>query len=686
MHYPRTFRRQPLAIALCLVCLGAAPLTSAQEAHADAPAQAADEHEADEHRADEAHAGEHGHDEDATELDAVLVESTRSRRRVSEEPIRVEVIVREEIEEKLLMTPGNIAMLVAETGGIRVQATSPALGASNIRIQGMRGRYTQLLADGLPLYGGQASSIGLLQIPPTDLGRVEIVKGAASALYGPSALGGVINLISRRPGEEPETELLVNVTSRNGQDVTAYTAAPLDEHWGYSVTGGYHTQDRHDLDDDGWIDMPAFDRWTLRPRLFWTGDNGARALLTFGAMSEDRAGGTLPGSVLADGQPFALTQDTTRYDAGAVVEVPVRDTDTLHLRASAMTTDHRHRFGPLVENDRHRTAFAEASYASGFGDTTWLAGAALQSDAYDSRTFPAFDYRYTVPGVFAQAEHALRENLTLAGSARWDDHSEYGAHFSPRVSLLYRPRNWSVRTSIGQGFYAPTPFVEEIEAAGLARLEPLRDLEAETATTASLDVGYATGPIETSLTLFASDIDDAVRLDLAPPSPDGTPRVQLVNVEGVTRTRGSELLLRYRWQDFVVTGSYVFTDSTEPDPDGPGRRQVPLTPRHTGGVVAMWEQHGRGRVGIEAYYTGTQPLDDNPYRRTGRPYVELGMLGEITLGRVSLFLNLENILNVRQTGYHPMTLPQRAADGGWTVDAWAPTDGFVVNGGIRLKF
>ena len=66
--------------------------------------------------------------------------------------------------------------------------------------------------------------------------------------------------------------------------------------------------------------------------------------------------------------------------------------------------------------------------------------------------------------------------------------------------------------------------------------------------------------------------------------------------------------------------------------------------------------------------------------------MELGALGEITLGKVSLFLNLENILNIRQTGYHPMTLPQRAEDGQWTVDAWAPMDGFVVNGGMRLKF
>ncbi|MDQ3206389.1 MAG: TonB-dependent receptor, partial [Pseudomonadota bacterium] len=110
------------------------------------------------------------------------------------------------------------------------------------------------------------------------------------------------------------------------------------------------------------------------------------------------------------------------------------------------------------------------------------------------------------------------------------------------------------------------------------------------------------------------------------------------------------------------------------------------TPHHTGGLVAMWEQHGRGRIGLEAYYTGRQPLDDNPFRDVGRSYVELGALGEINLGRISLFLNLENILDVRQTRYDPMPLPQRAPDGRWTVDAWAPTDGFVVNGGVRVRF
>lgn len=662
MLFRLPFRRAPLAAATLFSLLLASNAAAQEADHPD------------------------GHDDEAVELDAVVVESTRSGRRISEEPIRVDVIPREEIEEKLLMSPGNISMLVAETAGVRVQATSPGMGASNIRIQGLRGRYTQVLADGLPLYGGQSSSIGLLQIPPTDLGRVEIIKGAASALHGPSALGGVINLISRRPGDERESELLLNATSRGGSDTTAYFASPATETIGFSLVGGFHEQARSDLDNDGWVDMPRYERWTVRPRLFWSGENGATALVTLGAMQEDRTGGTLPGALMPDGQPFPLAQDTTRYDIGTVVQIPVRETDRLHVRASAMRTGQWQRFGTAIQDDRRRTGFAEVSYGSGFGDTTWLAGAAVQVDRFSSREFPQFDYDYSVPGVFAQAEHALRDKLTVAGSARWDRHSEHGSHVSPRLSLLYRPGKWTLRTSLGRGFFAPTPFVEEIEAAGLSRLDPLVDLEAETATTASFDVGFADGPWEANVALFASGIDDAVRLTDAPAAPDGTERVRLVNVEGPTRARGAELLLRYRWHDVVVTGSYVLTDATEPREDGIGRRRAPLTPRHTGGLVAMWEQHGRGRIGVEAYYTGTQALDDNPYRRTGRPYVELGVLGEITLGRASLFVNLENILDIRQTGYHPLTRPRRAADGSWTVDAWAPTDGFVVNGGVRLRF
>ena len=618
--------------------------------------------------------------EEAEEDEIIIVQGTRLGRRVQDEPLRVEVIAGEEIEEKAIMRPGNIAMLVNETGGVRVQVTSPALGAANIRIQGLEGRYTQLLADNLPLYGGQAASLGLLQIPPTDLAQVEVIKGAASALYGPSALGGVINLISKRPADAFEADVLANATTRDGQDLTAYVAGPLGASLGASLTAGAHRQSGQDLDGDSWYDMPAYDRLTARPRFQWDGDDGSSLYLTLGAMTEDRVGGTLPGRAVPGGTPFAQTQDTERYDAGLVAERPIEGLGSLHLRASAMRQDHLHRFGAVVEDDRHTNVFAEASVAGGNGGTSWVGGVAFQSDGFRSDTFPAFDYTYDVPGLFAQVEQRAAPDLILAASARVDFHNEFGTQFSPRLSALYRPGKWTVRGSLGGGFFAPTPFVDEIEAAGLSRLEPLGDLEAETARTFSLDTGYADGSWEANLTLFGANIQNATRLEEIGPE-----RVRLVNADGTTRTRGTELLLRFRQGGFTITGSYVFVDASEPDPAG-GRRRVPLTPRHTAGLVGMWEEHGKGRIGVEAYYTGRQVLEDNPYRTSSRPYLHLGVLGEVVLGRASLFVNAENLLNVRQSRYDPLLLPQRAPSGQWTVDAWAPLEGFILNSGVRLRF
>jgi iron complex outermembrane receptor protein len=448
-----------------------------------------------------------------------------------------------------------------------------------------------------------------------------------------------------------------------------------------SVTAGFHRQSAHDLDSDGWIDIPSYERWTVRPRLFWEGGSGASAYLTLGAMKEDRVGGTRPGRTTPDGAPFPQIQDTERFDAGLVAEAPLAGVGTAHLRASGMTQRHEHRYGQVVERDRHSTLFAEASLAGGSEATPWVAGLAFQRDTYRSETFSVFNYTFDVPGVFAQVEHKVRDDLTLAASARLDVHNEYGTQFSPRLSLLYRPGAWRVRASLGRGFYAPTPFVEEIEDAGLSRLEPLGQLRAETAQTASVDVGYTRGPVEASVNLFASDIENSTRLETV-----DLDSARLVNVEGKTRIRGSELLLRYRWNGFTITGSYLYVDATEPDETGGGRRAVPLTPRHAGGLVAMWEDHDKGRLGFEAYYTGRQQLEDNPFRSVSRPYFHLGILGEVVVGPARLFINAENLLNVRQTKYDPLVRPNRAPDGRWTVDVWAPTDGFVINAGVRLRF
>ena len=628
--------------------------------------------------------GEH-HDEEAT-MNTVVVTTTRSGRVAQDQSTRIETINLEEIEEKAIMRPGNIATLVNETGGIRVQVTSPALGAANVRVQGLYGRYTQLLADGLPLYGGQASSLGLLQIPPTDLRRVDVIKGAASSLYGGSALGGVINLLSRLPGDEPAGEVLLNATSRRGQDLTGYFATPVTDELGTSLTLGLHRQDKVDFDDDGWIDMPGYERVTARPRLFWENGEGTNIYATLGLMAEDRNGGTLDGRLAPEGQSFIQSQETMRLDGGLIANTELSDTVSAQLRTSAMVQNHQHQFGDALDEDRHESYLLEASLSGDLNRLDWVLGIAYQSDRFQSDTYPAFDYTYDVPGIFGEVDYDLNTDLTLSLSGRLDDHSIYGTQFSPRLSVLYRPGDWTFRGSLAEGYFAPTPFVEEIEAAGLSRLSPLSRLREETARTVSFDIGYRSGSIEANATFFASNVEGVTELEpFASEAGGPLDRVELVNSEGTSQIRGTELLLRYMWEDFKITGSYLFVDSSEPDGLG-GTQDIALTPRHSAGMVAMWERHGEFRLGLEMYYTGEQRVEDSPYRLLSDSFLDVGLLGEITVGPASWFINAENILDVRQTREEPILLPARAPSGRWTTDIWSRNDGFIINGGVRLRF
>ena len=183
-------------------------------------------------------------EEPELEETVVVVATTRTGRRLDDQPTRVEVLGREEIEEKMLMTPGDIVMMLNEMGGMRVQATSPSIGAASVRVQGMKGRYTRFLSDGLPLFGQQVGGLGLLQIPPMDLGQVEVIKGVASALYGAGAMGGVVNLLSRRPGDERAVDLLFNQSTLGATDAVAFRVNAAGAGWGCSLLAGGHRQAR----------------------------------------------------------------------------------------------------------------------------------------------------------------------------------------------------------------------------------------------------------------------------------------------------------------------------------------------------------------------------------------------------------------------------------------------------------
>ena len=609
--------------------------------------------------------------------EVITVSATRTGARLEDQPMRVEVLDREEIEEKMLMTPGDIVMMLNEMGGMRVQTTSPSLGAASVRIQGMRGRYTRFFSDGLPLFG-DVGGLGLLQIPPMDLGQVEVIKGVASSLYGAGAMGGVVNLISRRPGPEPERELLVNRSTRGGTDIVAWFATAAKTGWAFTLIAGGHAQSATDVNGDDWSDLPGYTRAVVRPRVFWDDGKGRSFFATAGFTGENRTGGTIKNATLpATGLPYEEALDTRRIDGGGVGQVLFRERFLLSVRGAISQQRHDHQFGETRERDRHDTAFGEVTLRSMAGRHTFVAGVAVERDAYRPTDVPRFQYTFLAPGVFGQADVEVTKWLSLSGSGRVDHHSEYGTFFSPRAAALLRAGRWSSRLSIGTGFFGPSPLTEETEATGLSRLVVPVALRAEEGRSLSFDVTRTDGPVSYTVTAFRSRVAHPINVDRSS-------GIELSNLAEPASNAGLELLGTVRRAPYAVTGTYTYVRSREVV--GGVRRDATLTPKHSAGLVGMWEREDVGRAGVELYYTGTQALEENPFRALSRPYVILGLLAERQFGRFRLFVNGENLTGVRQTRWDPLLRESRAADGRWTVDGWAPLEGRNVNGGLRLAF
>jgi outer membrane receptor for ferrienterochelin and colicins len=621
----------------------------------------------------------------AAELSGVVVTSARGAQRIEDEPTRVEVLSGEDVAEKTEMRPADLRNFLSEMAGVRVQQMSAATGASGLRLQGLRPRYTLLLADGLPLYGGAGGGgLDIMQLPPADLRQVEVVKGPASALYGPSALGGMVNLVSKRPGHEGD--VLLQGTGQQGANAFGWLSRKVSDAWGYTGVVGAHAQRARDMDGDGWVDLPSVRRVEARPRLFVDAPNGASLFVTGGATAEDREGGEDQHLVNVDGiSPYVERVATRRGDVGAVAHRLVGGGALLQLRASANVDRKSRRFGFDPEHVTRSTGFAELSVAGARGAHDLLAGAALDADAARVTEYRPLDYTFTTASLFAQDAWRPTSRVSLTGSARLDAHSRYGARVSPRASLLVKlGGGWNARASATHGFYAPTPFVEEAEAVGVRRVRGFDALDAELADYGALDLNGTAGPLELNGTLFASRVSHQVVADEDRAAP-GT--LRLANAEARARSRGAELFAVYDAEPFLVTALYTLTAAREPAAAaGDATREAPYTPRQAGGLDMTWEDAERGLwIALEGFYTGPQALDDDPYRERGRPYTVVGLLVSQRVGRYKVFFNVDNLTDVRQSRWSPIVLPARSPGGRRTTNPWAPIEGRVLSAGVRVS-
>ncbi|MBU1096415.1 MAG: TonB-dependent receptor [Bacteroidetes bacterium] len=621
----------------------------------------------------------------AEELEEIFVNATRSSRTIDNEATRAEVIAGEEIDEKISMDPSNISMMLNESTGIQVQQTSASSANNTFRIQGLDGRYTQLLKDGYPLYGGFSGSLSLVQIPPLDLKQIEIIKGSSSTLYGGGAIAGLINLSSKMPQDEREISLLVNATSAMGLDLSGFYSQKF-ENYGVTVLASRNTQKVYDNNDDNFSDIPQIERYTINPKFLFYFDKRKTLEIAGSFSTEKRLGGNL--EVIDDrsnhNNYYFEENLSNRYSLQMGYNYRGED-DYFTFKNSLGFFERELSLPNYLFSGEQISSFSEAVYKLSAATGDWLIGLNLTTERFNDRSKINYKKSYTdlTAGLFIQNSYDFLNIYSLEMGLRLDYNKDYGLFPLPRINLLVKiTPELSSRIGGGFGYKIPSIFTEKSDELAFRNILPIdKDItKAEKSYGFNLDINYTTILFDELVfsfnnLFFYTRIIDPLFLDYN----QANKFFEFMTFNGFNDTKGIETNVKLSIDRYKLFAGYTFTD-VNTHSNG-ASSSFPLTPKHRLGIVLIYEIHENLRIGLEAYYTGKQTLSSGI---NVTDYWIYGLMIEKKFNKFSLFLNFENIFDTRQSKYGAMFTGSPEAPS--FAEIYAPTDGRIINGGIKFNF
>ena len=620
--------------------------------------------------------------EDENALDEVIVQSSRSTRTVKKIPTRIEFIGAEELGEKAVMNPTNISMVLRESTGIQMQQTSLSSANTNIRIQGLDGRYTQLLRDGFPLYSGFSSGLSILQIPPLDLRQFEIIKGSSSTLYGGGAIAGLVNMVSKTPNEEPALDIMLTQTQALGSTANVFYGERRDK-WGWTLYGSGHYQKAYDPEDDGFSNLPQTQSISFNPKLFYYPSDNTTFWFGINGTYDDRKGGDITKIEEGENGIHQYTEEnlSKRISTQAVFESQLDSVQSISVKNSIAFFDRSLDIPDLSFKGSQWNTFTEAAYQKQGVKADWVLGANLYSTVFNERGNPLErDQKDVTVGLFANNIYDLSEQWILETGLRTDYAIDWGFFALPRISLLYKSNNnFSSRLGGGLGYKVPDIFTEEAEFINFRNVLQIdKDaLKAERSYGLNLDFNYQTRLTdEVGFSVNQLFYLTAIRNGLLLNSVDGD-LFQFENASGEILSKGAETNIKFTYKDFRWFLNYAFIDTRLNYL--PGNPQKPLTAKHNAGSVLMYESE-KWRIGYETFYTGKQLLS-NGFETTD--FFTMGLLVMRNFKWGSTFVNFENFTDRRQSRFSPLVLPPH--ENPTFPEIYAPTDGFIFSIGIILK-
>jgi iron complex outermembrane receptor protein len=618
------------------------------------------------------------------EMEEVVVVSTRTKQNIDAIPTRIEVIGQDEIDERSTDKPGDISHAVKEQPGVQIQRTSASSGTFNIRLEGLRGKYVQVLKDGFPLFGGLSQNLSIAQIPPMDLRQIEIIKGPASTLYGGDAIAGVINLITKEPQEKPEYNVLFNIESTKSTDAAFYASQKI-KWFGYSLIGQFRDQKAFDWNNDGFSDVPKLDRGSISPQLYFDISPKATLNLGFNYSYEKRLGGAMAAvnHQMDTAYDYLETNISYRYGTNAKFEYNFGDKGSIVLRSSTNLFSRELAIGDYDFGGKQFSTVSELHYHIHIKKHDVVVGVDFKSDRFreDDTTYLNRGYNFLTGGIFAQEVFAVTNSTSLEGGMRVDYNQVHGIYGLPHLAWMQRWNElFRTKLNFGMGYKLPTVFQDEAEEANYRNVQPIADsVKSELSIGGTFDLSVKS----TAKSGFHVEVNELFFFTriLHPLIADTTDRqISYYNGNGYIQAVGMESSLKmgYRGAELFIT--YTLQDQSR-YLDGV-RSVSPLTSKHILSMLGSYNWRGRFVIGLDCYYYSAQLLSDGT---PTHPIWEMGVNVQGIFKWFNIFANLENILDIRQTSFGPIVFPNPTYHQPLFKEVYAPLEGRLLNVGFKIK-
>ena len=404
-------------------------------------------------------------------FDEVVITGTQRENRVSESPIKVEILSAKLFQKN--PTP-NLFQAVEMVNGVKPQLNCNVCNTGDIHINGMEGGYTMILIDGMPIVSGLSTVYGLMGIPNSITDRIEIVKGPASALYGSEAMAGIINVITKNPLENAgQVTLEAQGTTWGELTLDGSVALKVGKNVGTLISGNYYKFNQIiDNNDDGFTDLTLQDRFSIFNKWQIKRPEDRAATLALRYMQEDRWGGETDWTEAFRGtdEIYGESIYTKRFETILNYQLPTKN--NIFFQASYNYHDQNSVYGDMPFIAQQHTAFGQLFLEKDLSPTLHLmTGTALRYNYYNDNT-PATDMadEQFFPGLFAQTEWKPNDRNNLLVGLRYDYNVNHGNIVSPRIAYRFDVnKNNQFRINLGTGFRTVYIFTEDHAALSGAR-------------------------------------------------------------------------------------------------------------------------------------------------------------------------------------------------------------------------